>query len=93
MFCAGLFSMCRSPAFYVGGVRNCSAYEYKSAEAAPEAPEPPIPAMAQQYKASLTFSTLFFLDFVFRAVFGALKTRSVPHPCDFFWRKGGNPRT
>jgi hypothetical protein len=49
--------------------------------------------MAQQYKASLTFSTLFFLDFVFRAVFGALKTRSVPHPCDFFWRKGGNPRT
>jgi hypothetical protein len=40
--------------------------------------------MAQQYMASLTFSTPFFLNSVFRADFLHIRTRSVPHPCDFF---------
>ena len=44
--------------------------------------------MAQQYMASLTFSTPFFLNLVFRAVFQHIQTISVPHPGNFFLALG-----
>src|ERR1035441_5278631 len=60
MFCAGLFSICRSPAFLFWvtlGHLPALACEYNSAGTAPEAPEPALPAMRPQYKESLAFST------------------------------------
>src|ERR1017187_2328368 len=60
MFCAGLFSICRSPAFLFWvtlGHLPALACEYNSAGTAPEAPEPSLPAMRPQYRESLAFST------------------------------------
>src|ERR1035437_2236735 len=59
MFCAGLFSICRSPTFFLGDwMQFNSRCGYKSAGAAPEAPEAPVPAMAQQNMPLPTFSTV-----------------------------------
>jgi hypothetical protein len=46
--------------------------------------------MAQQYKASLTFSTPFFLNFVFRADFLHIQTKSVPILAIFSGARMGN---
>src|SRR5579871_1278068 len=61
MFCAGLFSMCRSPALLnfldgtLGAIQHRVNYKYVGT--VPEIPEPASPTMCKRYSGSRTFST------------------------------------